>query len=232
MSFYVDGVELSNEIDAVNVDGVNVTGVVCNGVTVWSKYRSFTYSTVGTYTLDIPAEVSRIKVCAIAGGGSGASIYGYTSSIHVRGGGGFAGEIYSGYIDVTPNSTITISIGAGGVAHGGLSSGYKGGSTIIGSKTLVGGNGGNYTSGNGATATGGNSTNCKGTFYGGSSFVNYSGNDWICDGGQAGFANGTNGANGASSSATMGAGSGCAAHGATAGKGGDGWAFIEWGTNV
>ena len=232
MSFYVDGVELSNTIDAVNVDGVNVTGVVCNGVTVWSKYNSFTYATVGTYSLHIPAEVSRIKVCAIAGGGSGASIYGYTSAVAVYGGGGFAGEIYSGYINVTPNSTITISIGVGGVAHGGLSGGYKGGNTIIGSKTLVGGNGGNYTTGGGATSTGGNSTNCKGTFYGGGSVVNYSGNDFICYGGQAGFANGTSGSLGGTSSATMGAGSGCAGNNATAGYGGNGWASIEWGTNV
>lgn len=229
MSLHFNSIEITQTDHDIVFNGVTLTAVVQNGTTIWAKYGSQVFDTAGSYTFDVPEGISELNVCAIAGGGSGASIYGYTSAVGVYGGGGFAGEIYSGKVPVVGGTTIDIIVGAGGAAHGGLAVGNKGGNTVIGSKTLTGGNGGNYTTGGGATATGGNSNNCFGSFVGGGTAINYSGNDFICYGGQAGFANGTSGSLGGTSNATMGAGSGCAGNNSTAGKGGDGYVKIEWG---
>ena len=233
MALYFNNAVLDGKTKNIMFNGSPVNQVVFNGVSVWQEYGTITYDVAGSYTLDIPAGVTRLKVCMIGGGGSGASgIYGTTSAYYTSGGGGFAGEIYSGYVDVTPNTTINIVVGSGGAASSGYKAGNNGTQSSVHTRVCSGGNGGGV--GTYASppvgAYGGNSTNCIGTFIGGGSVVNYSGNDYICYGGQAGFANGTSGAFGSSSSTTRGAGSGASS--GTSGKGGDGYIIIEWGSEV
>ncbi|MBU5464979.1 glycine-rich domain-containing protein [Anaerotignum sp. MSJ-24] len=101
----------------------------------------FEYTTAGTYILQIPATVTKIKVTACgAGGGGGGSNDG--------GGGGGGGEaIVEQEYSVTPQSQLSITIGAGGAGGSDNAAGKAGGSTVIGSLvTLRGGNGGSVAS--------------------------------------------------------------------------------------
>lgn len=101
----------------------------------------FEYTTAGTYILQIPATVTKIKVTACgAGGGGGGSNDG--------GGGGGGGEaIVEQEYSVTPQSQLSITIGSGGAGGRDNAAGKAGGSTVIGALvTLRGGNGGSVAS--------------------------------------------------------------------------------------
>ena len=106
----------------------------------------FEYSSPGTYSLLIPANVSKIRVTACGGGGGGAAkLLGSGESC---GGGGGGAAIVNQEYDVVPQSTLSITIGKGGAAATGYPNtqdfiGGTGESTIIDSfVTLPGGHGG------------------------------------------------------------------------------------------
>lgn len=99
----------------------------------------FEYTTAGTYILQIPATVTKIKVtaCGAGGGGGGSN----------DGGGGGGEAIVEQEYSVTPQSQLSITIGAGGAGGSDNAAGKAGGSTVIGSLvTLRGGNGGSVAS--------------------------------------------------------------------------------------
>ena len=109
-----------------------------------------TYTSSGTWTA--PSGVSMVEILLVAGGGAGGFAGG-------AGGGGGGGVLYNGGYTVTPSSTISITVGAGGSGAGNASGG-NGGDTSFGSLTATGGGGGgSYNSGrngsNGGSGGGG-----------------------------------------------------------------------------
>lgn len=154
------------------------------------------FESPGTYTWTVPAGVTQVHLTgASAGGGAGGTggsgaggngAVGQGGGVGANGGNGGSGGvggvgglgmfIYNLPIEVTPNGTISITIGAGGTGGSGgigggvngsgspstkASDGAPGGSTSFGDKvTLIGGRGGIGGSGgaigtNGATTPGG-----------------------------------------------------------------------------
>ena len=103
---------------------------------------TFEYSSPGTYQLLIPANVNRIKVTACGAGGGGA----YRGNFGGCGGGGGGDAIVEQEYDVTPQTTLSITVGSGGAAGTSSSrNGSNGQATIIGNVvTLAGGYGGQY----------------------------------------------------------------------------------------
>ena len=74
------------------------------------------YTASGTYT--VPADVIAIQVAAAGGGGGGGGYdsCGNNTACAGNGGSGGAGALLQGTIAVTPGSTVTIVVGAGGSA--------------------------------------------------------------------------------------------------------------------
>lgn len=74
------------------------------------------FTSNGTFT--VPAYVKKIRVDAVGGGAGGGAGGGYWSTSDygaAAGGGGGAGEyVTNKYLNVTPNSTISVIIGSGG----------------------------------------------------------------------------------------------------------------------
>lgn len=105
-----------------------------------------TFTSDGTFT--VPNGVNKILVTACGGGGAGYSGTGGSSGGGAPGAGGAGGDfVYKKAYYVTPNQTISITVGTGAT-----SSGEAGGNTIVGNLvTLVGGAGG---TGVGAYSTG------------------------------------------------------------------------------
>jgi uncharacterized repeat protein (TIGR02543 family) len=117
------------------------------------------FKTTGTYSVTIPASTSAIDYVVVGGGGGGAS-----------GGGGAGGLLQGTNYSVTPNSAVTVTVGAGGAGGNGGSAqtgvpGTKGGNSVLGALTAIGGGGGNS---GGKTVTsggsgGGSSYDCTGS---------------------------------------------------------------------
>lgn len=114
---------------------------------------TFEYTTAGTYQLFIPANVHKIVVdaCGAGGGGAYQFIDGKSTTHGNVGAGGGGDAIYQKEFTVTPQSTLSIIIGAAGAAgnRNGTTAdptpanGKNGGATIIGNLvTLAGGYGG------------------------------------------------------------------------------------------
>ena len=113
------------------------------------------YSTSGTYTFVVPAGVTSFNASVTGGGGGGGGGgYGTGGESSGSGGGGGSGYTTTGSaIAVTPGETLTVVVGAGGVAGsaqysrsaggfggtGGTSTLSRGASTLL---TAAGGNGG------------------------------------------------------------------------------------------
>jgi hypothetical protein len=91
------------------------------------------FTTVGTTTWTAPTGVTSVEVLVVAGGGGGGTQHG-------GGGGGSGGLIYNPNYPVTPGSTYTITIGAGGTS--GASSPTNGGNSVFDSLTAIGGGAG------------------------------------------------------------------------------------------
>ncbi|MCD6017054.1 MAG: hypothetical protein K0S53_175 [Bacteroidetes bacterium] len=123
------------------------------------------FTTVGTQTWVCPAGVTTLTVeCWGAGGGSG----GAGSVTNAAGGGGGGGAYASSVLAVTPGTTYSLSVGAGGV--GGASTGGNGGAGAgtnfnVSVVVAAGGNGGvgATTTTGGAGGTGGVFASCVGT---------------------------------------------------------------------
>ena len=166
---------------------------------------TFPYTTAGTYTWQCPLDVTSVLVSAIGGGGGGGGVG--TPSTGSGGGGAGGGAVYNTALAVTPGTTYTIVVGAGGTAGG---TGGTGGSTTFGGSLFVaggGGGGGIGTGGAGGTA-GTAGSNTPGT----------GGTGWTGGAGAAGIGTTTTGSAGGGGAGT--GGSGSAGSGATGGGGG------------
>lgn len=101
-------------------------------------------------TFTVPLGVTNIYITLKgAGGGGGAGYFVTTTQSSGGGGGGAGGVIFKSAHTVTPNETITITIGGGGIGGSGNGgTGGNGGNTIVSSTSLgtligYGGGGGN-----------------------------------------------------------------------------------------
>lgn len=139
-------------------------------------YTILKFTTIGTGDFVIPSGVSLMEILVVGGGGSGGNSPGTRG-----GGGGGGGGIYTNNADsVTPDSSVTVTVGAGG------------GTSSFDTHTVNAGT--NGTDGGASTGTGGNAG--SGGYSGGSP-------DGFHAGGGAG--NGQKGYNG---DATLGGGAG------------------------
>jgi hypothetical protein len=119
-------------------------------------------TTTGSFT--VPAGVTQLYALVAGGGGGGAQ--GITpDAVNYTGGTGGVGGVALSVLTVTPGSSVSYTIGAGG-AGSNSGAGSAGGSTTLSTITCTGGSGGSSAVGssNGAagangTATGGNLTN-------------------------------------------------------------------------
>jgi hypothetical protein len=120
--------------------------------------RAELFTTTGTSTFTVPAGVTAVKVTVVAGGGGGG---GPSAQSRAGGGGGGGGTAIEWVTGLTPGSTVTVTVGAGGTATAGANGG-TGGTSSFGAFCSAtggaGGVGGNAFGGGGAagTATGGN----------------------------------------------------------------------------
>lgn len=225
----------NQEANAVAITGGTISGVA--GL-VATNYQEFTSS--GTWTK--PANVNFVYVEAIGGGGSGRR-----DSSGTNAGGGGGGLFVSGVFRASDlGSTVTVTVGAGGVSRTGSDqNGANGGDSTFGSHLTAYGGGAGDT-----TGSSGKAGNILGAFqgvppemsgyYGGQGSWNtgYTGGDTIYGGAGGGCANtgsaqftnggtslyGGAGGNGSLTTATAGAvpGGGGGGGGLTSGAGGNG----------
>ena len=94
------------------------------------------FTTVGTTSWTAPAGVTSVNYMVVAGGGSGGG--------QGPSGGGGAGGVVSGTLAVTPGSSYTVTVGAGGISTGGSvdGNGRKGNNSVFSTVTALGGGGG------------------------------------------------------------------------------------------
>jgi len=114
------------------------------------------FTSVGTTSWTVPANVTAVEVLVVGGGGGGGSDMG--------GGGGGGGVVYEGAYDVTPGESITVVVGGGGSGAPAGSSGPRGsngGNSSFGNIIAYGGGGGasdhdssSYPAGDGASGGG------------------------------------------------------------------------------
>ncbi len=172
----------------------------------------------------VPAGVTTATLCMIGGGGSGGMA---TSTTYItQAGGGYSGNMYNNSVAVTPNSSIAIVCGAGGVGRSSdAGTGNTGQQSSFGGYVALGGAGGNQTYMGEAPvyeSTEVARSTCFGSFYDGNHSV--VGNA-IINGGQAGFATGGNSNGGVGANGSGGAGS---SNGVTSGAGGRGVVKVSW----
>ncbi len=183
----------------------------------------------GTFT--VPANVVKVSICAVGGGGSGSAIEASTDNFL---GGGFAGSLIQQDLDVVPEQTISIEIGIGGEGVVGgiqnMAPGKPGKDTLVdGTIVAEGGNGGSYLNymGNGA----GQGSPCGDTYYDGDSAVAFGDYTVVWYGGQA-SALGDGGDSAEWTVPSQGPGiygsGGSASLGYRSGEGGDGRVIFTW----
>jgi hypothetical protein len=90
------------DVDQIYIKDSNIWKPVISR-SVLDDQRSLKWLTAGTYSWTVPSDVSRAKIMVYGAGGSG------------TGGAGGAGGYAEKYLTVTPNSTYSITVGAGGV---------------------------------------------------------------------------------------------------------------------
>lgn len=115
----------------------------------------YLYTTTGSHTFTVPANVTSICVLVIGGGGGGMYWGGGTVASYRMNGGGGGGLTYKNNISVTPGANYSVAVGAGGVRGA-----YSSGSTAGGTSSFQGG-------GINLQATGGNPGRYSTTVYGG-----------------------------------------------------------------
>ncbi|BDE83820.1 hypothetical protein CE91St52_05970 [Phascolarctobacterium faecium] len=107
-------------------------------------YNKIEYRTPGTYTITIPAGATAIQGEIAGAGGGGAGNNWVNDAPMELGGNGGSGELITQKIAVTPLSTLTIIVGAGGAggSYWGRPGGAGGSSSIVNFITARGGGGG------------------------------------------------------------------------------------------
>ena len=138
--------------------GISVTNgsgsiTVANVLPGFSNMVVFT--TAGTTSWTVPANVTKAKVTVGGGGGGGgASVSSTGSSTYSYGGGGGAGGTAIGVVTgLTPGGTVSITVGAAGTA--GFGAGGNGGSSSFGASiSATGGSGGTNAGTNASGAAG------------------------------------------------------------------------------
>ncbi|WP_338653234.1 glycine-rich domain-containing protein [Lysinibacillus sp. Y5S-8] len=160
-----DGVKTSNAIPILRSNGTQIPSgtMIAGGIyTVAFNGTNFIlqgesgvtsptngsqiFGTPGTYSFIVPTGVTRImyKIWGAGGGGGGSS----RSRPYIGGGGGGGGAYASGFINVSPGSTISLRVGTGGIggapntttgdlffiAGSGTSSSIEGGPTVYGGR--------------------------------------------------------------------------------------------------
>jgi hypothetical protein len=119
------------------------------------------YGTPGTYTWTAPAGVTSVTYLVVGGGGGG----GDGVPTRTTGAGGGAGGYLTGTLSVTPSTSYTVTVGAGGLPG---TSPTNGGNSVFASITALGGGYGAYGGNNGATGgTGGSGGGTSGPYSGG-----------------------------------------------------------------
>lgn len=133
--------DLSSPITVVGIQGVPVStdtpedGYVITYVAANNEYepkplpaptglRKDYFTSSGTWTC--PEGVTNILVIAAGGGGGASGGPGYSGGGQKGGGGGGGSLQQTGYVTVTPNTTYTITIGAGGTGGAAGSTGNQG----------------------------------------------------------------------------------------------------------
>ena len=107
-------------------------------------YNKIEYRTPETYAITIPAGVTAIQAEIAGAGGGGAGNNWVNDAPMELGGNGGSGELITQKIAVTPLSTLTIIVGAGGAggSYWGRPGGAGGSSSIVNFITARGGGGG------------------------------------------------------------------------------------------
>ena len=98
------------------------------------------FTTAETTSWTAPAGVSTVEYLVVAGGGGGGN--GYDSG---GGGGGAGGMVLTGYLDVIPGETYTVTVGSGGTGGADTranNNGTAGNDSVFGSITALGGGAG------------------------------------------------------------------------------------------
>ena len=147
----------------------------------------FSTGIAGIYTFTVPANTTAVFVMCQGAGASGAA----TGATYNGGGGGAGGLAFGWITGLTPLSTITITIGAGGASVAPGNDGNNGGSSSVGAYMSATGGFGGQSTANGAGGGAG-----AGTVAGGPP-------GWVQYGGEGGDgcakASGDNGGNGGAS---------------------------------
>jgi hypothetical protein len=110
-----------------NSDTYTVTG---------NPYRVLKFTNTGYCEWTAPSNVSQIRLLTVAGGGGGGGAFAGGGGGAFAGGGGAGGLIYDDSFPITPSSTYTVLVGAGGA--GGIASLCR----SLGCDDNSGGNGG------------------------------------------------------------------------------------------
>ena len=197
-------------------NGGTVTTLTQNGV----NYRVHTFTSSGTLSV---TQSGSVEVLVVAGGGSAGS------ALYHSGGGGAGGFLYKGGYQINDNTTITVTIGAGGAAPSTqVTKGNNGSNSVFETLTAIGGGGGgtyqNATGLNGGSGGGGGAeSGIFGNGGQGTTGQGFSGGDY----------------NGAGSNNKVGGGGGGASQAGqtgtgvgTGGNGGNGQASVISGTNT
>ena len=147
----------------LNVNGsANIAGTLTVGGVAIASGGTFNYVKVFTSgtTWTVPAGVTRVRAIVVAGGGgSGFYSCGGNGPNMPGGAGGYAQGVYN----VTPGSTITVTVGAAGVSQS-AGNGTAGGSSSFGSfASATGGSGGYFVYGPNIGYAGANGTATGGT---------------------------------------------------------------------
>lgn len=116
--------------------GINVLPAVSGGVT----QKVSTFTSTGTFTA--PSNCSSVQILLVGGGGAGGGGRSGSGQASIGGSGG-GGQVLKRTLTVTPGSSYTVTIGAGGSAGTPTSAGAVGSDSSFGSlATALGGGGG------------------------------------------------------------------------------------------
>jgi hypothetical protein len=197
-------------------NGNNWTTNNISGTSAVSTIRTFTSSTTWT----APSGVTSVNYLVVAGGGGG----------YIAGGG--AGGLRTGTLSVTPGSTYTVTIGAGGGAGSNGNDSTFSSITSLGGGNGFGSSGGSGGGGNYGNGAGGSGTSGQGNNGGTGSTRGGGGGGGAGSAGSAasGAENGGNGGSGSTVSSVLGGGTyaggggggATTANGSTPGTGGSG----------